>query len=430
MANPEHLAILEQGVDAWNKWRMENPEIRPDLSGVDLLGADLKYANLEWANLRGANLEKANLWGATINNANLLGAWLDHANLCYVNLAGAKLFLAQMCEADLSGAILEDTELIRTQLRKANLQGTHLLRARMDNANLIDANMGDSIVHLASLIDAVLDGANLTGAYLWETKRSGWSIKDIICEYAYFDRDGIEKTDFKPGEFEKLYSDKTKIVLHYEDGMNKFEVTTLPSLIQFIESHHPGSSLRLRTIGEDAGGASVTVAVDELGDADLTILREDFERYKRKIRDEVLRDAEIEILVLQRVNKSLTDIIKDKMGDTFNIQQVTGVVKADSSTVNQTINSNDLAAVSKLISDILAARTEMEKVLPSEKANDFNAAFEIIQEQVSAPQKNWEKMKQAAQSVKNVLMSTGEVAGKWIPIVEKLAEAAHKSGMV
>ena len=32
MANPEHLAKLEEGVEAWNKWREENPDIRePDL---------------------------------------------------------------------------------------------------------------------------------------------------------------------------------------------------------------------------------------------------------------------------------------------------------------------------------------------------------------------------------------------------------------
>jgi hypothetical protein len=32
MINPEHLAILKQGVEIWNKWREENPDIMPDLS--------------------------------------------------------------------------------------------------------------------------------------------------------------------------------------------------------------------------------------------------------------------------------------------------------------------------------------------------------------------------------------------------------------
>jgi hypothetical protein len=36
MANEEHLAVLRQGVDAWNAWRKEHPDVVPDLSEVDL----------------------------------------------------------------------------------------------------------------------------------------------------------------------------------------------------------------------------------------------------------------------------------------------------------------------------------------------------------------------------------------------------------
>lgn len=34
MANTEHLEKLKQGVDAWNQWRRDNPDIRPDLTGL------------------------------------------------------------------------------------------------------------------------------------------------------------------------------------------------------------------------------------------------------------------------------------------------------------------------------------------------------------------------------------------------------------
>jgi hypothetical protein len=39
MANPEHLAILKQGVEAWNRWRLEHVDIRPDLTDADLARA-------------------------------------------------------------------------------------------------------------------------------------------------------------------------------------------------------------------------------------------------------------------------------------------------------------------------------------------------------------------------------------------------------
>jgi len=51
MANPEHLKILKQGVKAWNKWRRENPRIKPNLSNVVLCEADICGSNLSGADL-------------------------------------------------------------------------------------------------------------------------------------------------------------------------------------------------------------------------------------------------------------------------------------------------------------------------------------------------------------------------------------------
>jgi uncharacterized protein YjbI with pentapeptide repeats len=39
--------LLKKGVAAWNKWRDENPDVCPDLSGANLMGANLRRkANL------------------------------------------------------------------------------------------------------------------------------------------------------------------------------------------------------------------------------------------------------------------------------------------------------------------------------------------------------------------------------------------------
>ena len=52
MANDEHVALLKKGVDAWNKWRLENPDIiYPDLSKANLGGANLSGADLMGADL-------------------------------------------------------------------------------------------------------------------------------------------------------------------------------------------------------------------------------------------------------------------------------------------------------------------------------------------------------------------------------------------
>ncbi len=441
MVNLEHLAILKQGVEVWNAWREDNLPVRPDLREANLREANLRRANLSRANLSRADLSGANLSGANLSGANLFGANLNGADLYGVNLSEAVFSKADFSRANLRGSYLRKAYLRKANLRGVDLRGADLYEANLYEANLTGANLRGAdlertnlkgaILNCANLesvslrrsdmIDSDIDGAVITGAKLWESKRSGWSIKGVTCEYAYTDREGKEKIEFKPGEFEKLYSEQTKIVLHYADGLTPFEVSTLPALIQFIESKHHGVSLRLRTIGEDAGGASVTVAVNELGDADLSVLKEDFESYKERIREELKRDTEIKMEVLKGQVNLLTDLIDRKMGDTLNINKLIGVGKSNSSTVSQSIHTNDIDGITKLISEILAARSEIEKVLPPEKAEELNVAIEMIQAQAVDSQTDREKLKKGVQSFKKLLDGLGDAAGKWMPIVEKLS---------
>jgi uncharacterized protein YjbI with pentapeptide repeats len=121
MANPEHLAILKKGVNFWNQWREETPEIIPDLYGVDLTKADLHRANfirvdLGCSKLCGANLYGADLHGSVLNkvdfnNANLSRANFSEANFSRANLTmsdlyGANLTLSVLFEVDFSKAIV------------------------------------------------------------------------------------------------------------------------------------------------------------------------------------------------------------------------------------------------------------------------------------------------------------------------------------
>jgi len=101
MANQEHLKILKQGVKVWNKWRKDNPDVKPDLR--DLYLRDV--------NLSGANLTDANLSGAYIRSANL-----READLSLADLSNAILSLADIRDADLRGANLSDADITDANL--------------------------------------------------------------------------------------------------------------------------------------------------------------------------------------------------------------------------------------------------------------------------------------------------------------------------
>ncbi len=117
----EHLRVISQGVQAWAKWREENPGIRPDLNSANLSGTNLNGFNLIGAELKGANLSRsslrrANLVATELNEGNLFGADLRQANLMEADLTGANLSCTGLAGTDLGDAILTDADLSRSEI--------------------------------------------------------------------------------------------------------------------------------------------------------------------------------------------------------------------------------------------------------------------------------------------------------------------------
>jgi uncharacterized protein YjbI with pentapeptide repeats len=184
MANDEHVALLKQGVTAWNKWRGENRDIRPDLSRMDLYnthlgGLDLSGVNLSGADLREANFKRADLSGANLSRANLNRAHFEAANLNGANLAEAGLRKAwfdvtMLNGVNLSGAWLEEAYLQRADLSGAKLVGANLIRANLIEAKLAEADLVGADLRGAALVQTDLTGADLTGCHVYAV--SAWGV--------------------------------------------------------------------------------------------------------------------------------------------------------------------------------------------------------------------------------------------------------------
>jgi uncharacterized protein YjbI with pentapeptide repeats len=225
MANPEHLAIFEQGVPAWNAWRAANPEIFPNLEdvktnnanlqgidlhngtmtgmnlhfadlrqanlaggyfvraylgyanleNVDLRGANLTSAGLGWANLSGVDIRKARLESAGLDWANLTGARGQEAILSWANLDRAKCSGIDLREASLYHAICTDTDFSKADLRGADFSRSELRGADFRGANLSGANLTN-----ANLVETNLEGADLTGCRVYGISAWNLNLKDAI----------------------------------------------------------------------------------------------------------------------------------------------------------------------------------------------------------------------------------------------------------
>lgn len=175
MANQEHLDILKQGVEVWNRWREENPDIQPDLSRAKLIKADLYKINFSKANLSMIDLSQAFLTEGNFEGANLEGASLAYAALALTNFVAANLH-----KADLTGAIL-----ILANLESANLSGARFATANLESANLRRTDLRNAGIFWAILVRTNLEYADLTGAYIygisaWDLKLSGAIQSNLI----------------------------------------------------------------------------------------------------------------------------------------------------------------------------------------------------------------------------------------------------------
>lgn len=152
MANVKQLQLIsEDGIDAWNAWRLQNPDVHTDLHEADLKSKYLRKANFHNTNLKNAKLGACELQDANFLNANLEGANLTSAVLLGVNLSGANL----------KGAVLNNAKLNNANLEGANLEGADLQQAVFSGVNLVNANLRDT-----KLPNATFDGAQFTAGTL------------------------------------------------------------------------------------------------------------------------------------------------------------------------------------------------------------------------------------------------------------------------
>ncbi len=182
MPNSSHLEVLAQGFEAWNRWRVENPQERPDLSHANLVGAPLAGINLSGTNLVAALLMRADLSGADVHfsdltcanlmDATLNGANLDGANLFCANFAIARMQGARMRRARLMGAVLVETDLTGADLTESWVYGVSAWNAKLEGAaqsGLVVTGPDQPKVtadhlEMAQFIDLVLRNENIRDA--------------------------------------------------------------------------------------------------------------------------------------------------------------------------------------------------------------------------------------------------------------------------
>lgn len=162
VADPEQFRILEQGGEAWNRWRTNSRVLNIDLRGADLVRAELQDAILAGADLRGADLREASLMGATLNRADLRGATLDGVKINDARAPFARFDDASLVGAYLWGSDFREASFDRADLTDANLKNTQLVRASFRRACLVRCKVYGAAAWEVVLDEAVQEDLNIS----------------------------------------------------------------------------------------------------------------------------------------------------------------------------------------------------------------------------------------------------------------------------
>jgi uncharacterized protein YjbI with pentapeptide repeats len=219
MADCRQLAILDKGVEPWNKWREDYPEEIVDLSDAYLYERDLSGADLSGADLSKADLRKANL-----TNVNLSGATCKETNFRYAVLASSRprssrpdLTESQRLQQetsnrppertytdltgiDLTGAILEYAELERANLSDATLKKAMFRNASLESANLSRADATEADFQNAALTQAKFENATLVKTYFAGSKLTAANLAGARFTNAVFEAADLSEGVLSAGE--------------------------------------------------------------------------------------------------------------------------------------------------------------------------------------------------------------------------------------
>jgi uncharacterized protein YjbI with pentapeptide repeats len=135
MANQEYL---KQGKAAWDEWRAQHPDTRPDFSEADLIDA----------NLRGADLSQADLNDANLRRTTIVGTNFTKAILTNCRIYGISAWDVELQEAEQNSLII--TDYLQPTITVDNLEIAQFIYLLLNNTKIRDVI--DTIAKKAVLI--------------------------------------------------------------------------------------------------------------------------------------------------------------------------------------------------------------------------------------------------------------------------------------
>jgi uncharacterized protein YjbI with pentapeptide repeats len=240
MANPEHVEILKQGVDVWNRWRKENPNIRPSLDSQFYRDADLYKYDFQNANLSNSNFYKSNFHRANLRFTDLSNADFTKTDCHRSSMIGANLESSKFRKANLDNVSLKDTCLLNADFSYASLRWT----------DFKNANASHSILVGSDFFETKLEGVAFSNAIVGQTRFNGIDlryVRDIeTIEHSFPSAIDIETIYKSRGQIPEVFLRGCGVPENFIAYMKSFTMDPIEYYSCFISYSHQDKSFAKR----------------------------------------------------------------------------------------------------------------------------------------------------------------------------------------
>jgi len=418
MANSIHLDKLSQGVNSWNKWRVENSGVKVDLSDTNI-SEEVSYRRYKHV-LRAVfpmislllalalNQYFLQPIGKTLNQDNnqqilltvfssivVLGVYIV-VRLTLFKLIAVYIFdlLATLNlnpgKVDLNGFDLSYADLSDSRLRFADLTAASLRSANLSRSNLSHSrNVG-----------ADFEQATLTGACIdnWSVD-SSTNLKNIICDYVYLEegnnpecfeqRRPIDKRScFANNDFSTLVETvSASYDLIFTDGI---DWKTFLNTFQEFKGGYDDKNISIQAIESKSENAFVIriMAVPEIDESEIEKIKSSYEKK--------LYSAEKSLEFSNEKLEFYKGELKEKRERNTDLYRVIETLAGKNQSFE--IVSEDIASTSQNIQTLL-------ELFKNRGANHSEATQEVARELA-------EQVKSDPSAIRKLLAWTADTVGK------------------
>lgn len=183
------LRILNRGVEVWNAWRANNPDVVIDLTGADFRGRDFRNINLQRAYLTRATFGNTDLTGANCEFSELTTATFIVSKLTGCRFTRAKVGDTSFLGTDLSDAI-GLTEIIHLGPSRFDLSTLRAAKGRLAESFLIAAGLSRTEALFARLYDPELSQDDITTVAYDIDRHRGTDpiqLRSVFISYSHVD---------------------------------------------------------------------------------------------------------------------------------------------------------------------------------------------------------------------------------------------------